>query len=61
MTTVRMMRITVSEEIEQRILNLAAAQEIDVETEIIQLLTFALMTQEYYIAHKLQEHMPEQV
>ena len=55
------MKMTIPEEFEDRIINLARAHNHEVEEEIHDLLWFAIDNEEYYLWHKLQERAPEQV
>jgi hypothetical protein len=55
------MTICLTGELEERVLNLAAARNVDVEDQVMELIKYSLPLEETYEAEKQQERAPEQV
>ena len=55
------MTICLSGELEERVLNLAATRNVDVEDQVMELIKYSLPLEETYEAEKQQERAPEQV
>jgi len=57
----RCMKICINGDLEQRLINLAAARKMELETLILELINFSLPLEELYEVDKQKEKAPEQV